>query len=102
MIDVYYNEDSNDFEFLNFSGAKLYNLVKVQQGSLYYYTDFGIDLDFWLLTETEYQIGAFYNHIINKAIQSGIIINNVNAYIHDAILKLDLAIKDETLITMEL
>lgn len=66
MIDIYKIEDGKDLNLQDNQVPKAVNILSVQEGTLEYAPDFGIDLRFFLDGNVTYQTESFKAYIIEK------------------------------------
>ena len=64
--DVHYNEKKNDLEFFASELPRAENLITTQLGDLFYQTDWGVDLAYFLNPDYTIQAEAFESYLLQK------------------------------------
>lgn len=72
MIDVHYNEDQPDLLVSDTEVYKATNVLSVQLGALEYLSDFGIDLEYFLTEDIEFQDASFQGYLITSLANEGL------------------------------
>ena len=65
-------ETGQDASLINTDVNKAKNILEVQLGSLTYLPDFGIDLEYFLVEDTEFQNESFKSYLVQSLVNSGI------------------------------
>lgn len=91
MIDII-SADNLGLGLLDTDVEKARNVLNVQLGSLEYEPDFGVDLEFFLDPNFEYQNASFEAYLVERLAQSSINVTSVINVVQALTTKLTLAV----------
>lgn len=78
MIDILTAKDGQDLGMLDTLAPRATNILSVQVGSLEYQPDLGIDLEYFLSEEFEFQNESFRAYLIQVLASQGINVATIN------------------------
>ena len=75
--DIFKIEDGSDLILRKSDVTKAGNVLSIQQGSLEYAPNFGVDLEYFLDSELQFQNTSFKAYLVNRLLQHQINVVNV-------------------------
>lgn len=77
MIDIMYLEDGKDLGTADTQTSRAANILSIQLGSLEYWPQGGIDLDYFLSESFQFQVESFKAYLIETLANNGINVASV-------------------------
>jgi hypothetical protein len=88
-----------DLRLFDAQTSKAANVLSVQLGNLEYAQDFGVDLDFFIQEDFQFQNDSFKSYLIQRLAESNVNVNEVIEEINGLIEKLTFVVGDADKIT---
>lgn len=93
MIDI--SSVSSDIQFADAQVPKAANVFSVQIGALEYAPDFGIDLDFFIDEDLQFQNSSFKSYLIQRLAESHVNVSEVLEALQAFFMKWTFVVGDE-------
>ncbi|MDR0676297.1 MAG: hypothetical protein LBF97_04585 [Elusimicrobiota bacterium] len=83
MLDLTGGLKNNDLELKDTNIYRAKNLFDIQQGSLHYFQDWGIDLEYFFSPDLKFQNESFATYLQQKITEWGMIVESVKEILNN-------------------